>query len=496
MSDISKLEGLPRGTQLLLRGDQLIAVPDAIADRFVKGDAVVISERTEEVLLIAAAERRVAHEAVSRALDAFAIVRSTPDESIARFFEGFAGRLADDEIWRAIEQANAGDVASAKQRGRSTTRLSTSEAMRRDMIEGLRGWNAAPSRRGQVLETVQHAGFRTELVGAALGVVAFVFEGRPNVLADATGVLRSGNTVVLRIGRDALGTALRIMELALRPALCEAGLPEHSVGLLESTEHASGWALFGDKRLALAVARGSGPAVATLGSLAQQAGVPVSLHGTGGAWVVTSSSTDLQQLEAVVRGSLDRKVCNSLNVLCVVREHAAAQLAAALRGIASAAEARGRAFKLHVVRGSEAYVPSELFTRQVEIARAGGPVQELQAELLDERELGREWEWEDSPELSLVVVDSVAAAVALFNRESPQFIASLLSSDADEQQSFYDDVNAPFVGDGITRWVDGQKALSKPELGLSNWQFGRLFGRGGILTGDGVLTVRTRAVST
>ena len=45
------------------------------------------------------------------------------------------------------------------------------------------------------------------------------------------------------------------------------------------------------------------------------------------------------------------------------------------------------------------------------------------------------------------------------------------------------------VGNGFTRWVDGQKALSKPELGLSNWQFGRLFGRGGILTGDGVLTV-------
>ena len=493
---VSTLDALPRGTRLLFRGDQLIAVPDAIADRFAKGDSVVIAEGTEEVLLIPAAERRIAHEAVSQALDAFAIVRSASDERIARFFEGFARRLAEPAIWRQIEDANAFDVQSAKQRGRSTTRLSTSEAMRSDMIAGLRGWTAAPSRRGQVLETVQHEGFRAELVGAALGVVAFVFEGRPNVLADATGVLRSGNTVVLRIGRDALGTARSIMEHALWPALREAGLPQHSVGLLDSTEHASGWALFGDKRLGLAVARGSGPAVATLGSLAQQAGVPVSLHGTWGAWLVTSRTTDADELEAVVRGSLDRKVCNSLNVLCILRERAAAHVPAALRGIAAAAEARGRAFKLHVVRGSESYLPAELFTRQVEIGRAEGLVHELQAELLDGRELGREWEWEDSPELSLVVVDSVDAAVSLFNRESPQFIASLLSSDADEQRRFYEDVNAPFVGDGITRWVDGQKALSKPELGLSNWQFGRLFGRGGILTGDGVLTVRTRAVTT
>ena len=60
------------------------------------------------------------------------------------------------------------------------------------MIEGLRGWASMPSRRGAVLDTVRHDGFRVDLVGAALGVVAFVFEGRPNVLADACGVLRGG----------------------------------------------------------------------------------------------------------------------------------------------------------------------------------------------------------------------------------------------------------------------------------------------------------------
>src|SRR6202008_1053844 len=119
-----------------------------------------------------------------------------------------------------------------------------------------------------------------------LGVVGFVFEGRPNVFAAATGVIKSGNTVVFRIGSDALGTARAIAEHALGPALEASGLPPAAVQLLDTPSRAAGWALFAASRLALAVARGSGGAVAQLGAVARQAGVAVSLHGTGGAWLV------------------------------------------------------------------------------------------------------------------------------------------------------------------------------------------------------------------
>ena len=113
--------------------------------------------------------------------------------------------------------------------------------------------------------------------------------------------------------------------------------------------------------------------------------------------------------------------------------------------------------------------------------------------MIDDDRLGHEWEWEGSPEITLTVVDSVAAAVASFNRLSPRFAASLVSDDEEEHEAFWATIDAPFVGDGFTRWVDGQYALSKPELGLSNWQFGRLFGRGGVLSGDSVFTVRAWA---
>ena len=67
-----------------------------------------------------------------------------------------------------------------------------------------------------------------------------------------------------------------------------------------------------------AVARGSGPAVAQLGAVARQAGIPVSLHGTGGAWIVAAADADRERFVASVVHSLDRKVCNTLNVCCIV----------------------------------------------------------------------------------------------------------------------------------------------------------------------------------
>ena len=83
-------------------------------------------------------------------------------------------------------------------------------------------------------------------------------------------------------------------------------------------------------------------------------------------------------------------------------------------------------------------------------------------------------------------------AIDLFNRFSPQFVVSAISEDSAERDLVWSQCNAPFVGDGFTRWVDGQFALLRPELGLSNWQSGRLFARGGVLSGDSAFTVRLK----
>ena len=490
-----QLTSLRAGMPIPFGGDRVTFVPPELAESFAPGDRLVVVQDSGVLLHIPAAEAEVASNAVRRAAAAFAAIGTVGDDAITAFYQAFAKRLESDASFEPIARANELDIQAARERGRSTTRLQLSETMRANMIDGLRTWAGTPSLRNQVDETIRHDGWRVDQVRSGLGVVGFVFEGRPNVFADATGVLRSGNTVVFRIGSDALGTARAIVEHALDPALVESGLPDGAVSLVASAAHAAGWALFSDDRLALAVARGSGAAVSQLGSVARQAGVPVSLHGTGGAWIVAASDADIEVFRQAVFHSLDRKVCNTLNTCCIVADRADDLIPAFLEEIARAGDRRGATTKLHVIADQVDRLPSSWFD-DVTIDRAEGQVMEPQTSTLESSDLGHEWEWENSPELTLAVVDSVDDAVALFNDLSPRFAASLISGDEAAHRRFFETIDAPFVGNGFTRWVDGQYALDRPELGLSNWEFGRLFGRGGVLSGDSVYTVRSRVTQT
>ena len=188
----------------------------------------------------------------------------------------------------------------------------------------------------------------------------------------------------------------------------------------------------------------------------------------------TAERANADRFFAAVYHSLDRKVCNSLNTCCIVESRAAELVPLFLEALQRAGERR-RGWKLHVAQADLNRVPEALRGQRGEVVRAEGPREEPLVETLADAELGREWEWEETPEVSLKVVASVEEAVALFNAHSPQFAASLISSDPAAHERFYQTINAPFVGDGFTRWVDGQYALNRPELGLSNWENGRLF---------------------
>ncbi|MCF4123067.1 aldehyde dehydrogenase family protein [Antribacter sp. KLBMP9083] len=495
---IAALTSLTEGAVIPFGGDRYTTVPAELAAAFRAGDQLHVVQSTGALLHVPEAVRTAVTVQVDAAVDAFARLRSSGKSTVRDFYTAFADALADDAVWNLIETANTDDVARAEQLGRSTTRLRVAAQMRQDMIAGLRGWAAQQAARAgdgsaDLVERVEHDGWAVEIVSAPLGVIGFVFEGRPNVFADAAGVLATGNTAVLRIGGDALATARAIDRHALRPALRSAGLPEGALALVPVRERAAGWALFSDSRLALAVVRGSGAAVTQLSSVARQSGIPVSAHGTGGAWLVADGAAQVERFAGVVRHSLDRKVCNTLNVVAVVRERADEFVPVLLRAADDAAAARGGVARVHVASGSEGWVPPAELERRIVVRRAEGPSEESRASLLPLEELGTEWEWEDTPELSLVVVDDVDEAVALFNAYSPQFVASLVSADPAAHARFRDLVNAPFVGDGFTRWVDGQYALERPELGLSNWENGRLLGRAGVLTGSDLTTRRTFA---
>ena len=470
---------LLKATDIVLIDGAPHPVGNEIADRYQEGD-LIIGISGGHLLHVPQADLLVATRAVSQSVEAFDLLKSVSSEQISQFFHAFAQNLEDDAIFAKIKTCNEDDVASALQRGRSTTRLMLSDPMRSDMISALHTWGDTPHVDGAALESVDHQGWSVTAAKSSLGVVAFVFEGRPNVFADATGVLRSGNTCVFRIGSDAFGTAQAIMNLAVLPALESCGLPVGAISLVESRSHASGWALFSDKRVSLAIARGSGEAVSQLGAVARQFGIAVSLHGTGGAWMIAGEHADAQWLSKVVVNSLDRKVCNTLNVCCIVRSRASVLVPLFVDAMNRAALLRDAIAVIHADSASQELMADQI--RSIEVHK------------LSVDELGTEWEWENAPECSLVIVNDVDEAIALFNRYAPSFIISIISENEAELEKVWRETNAPFVSNGMTRWVDGQFALNKPELGLSNWQNGRTFGRGGILSGDSVFSVRYRAL--
>jgi glutamate-5-semialdehyde dehydrogenase len=262
--------------------------------------------------------------------------------------------------------------------------------------------------------------------------------------------------------------------------------------LIESAQHAAGWALFANTGLSLAVARGSGRAVAQLGAVARQAGTPVSLHGAGGAWLLADQSAEAARFHDAVRHSLDRKVCNTLNVCCVPRERARELIPLFLEGLAEAGAARGVGVKLHTTAEAWGHLPPAWREGVSHVRRADGDHEEALTERLERVDLGREWEWEESPEVSLEIVADLDEAIDLFNALSPRFIASVIAAAPDVHARAFAALDAAFIGDGMTRWVDGQYAFGRPELGLANWQNGRLFARAGVLGGDGVFTLKTR----
>ena len=487
-----RLTKLEFGMAVVYGGDRVAHVSAELAAAFQPADRLVVVQSTGDLLHVPADAHNTATAAIDAAVGAFRSIGSISDEQITAFYHEFAARLADEQSFAAIAAANESDVAAARERGRSTTRLVLSPQMRADMIDGLEMWARVPSIRDEVMESIPHEGWKVDLVRSGLGVVGFIFEGRPNVFADATGVLRGGNAVVFRIGSDALGTARAIVEHALNPAVAASGLPAGIVSLVDSPSRAAGWALFSDPRLALAVARGSGAAVDQLGAVARQAGIPVSLHGTGGAWIVAGETADPAVFASAIENSLDRKVCNTLNTCCIVQSRADELVPVFLDALERAAERLGTNPKLHVTASARSLIPGHWW-RSDEIARAEGAVDEPVTVAIGDDELGIEWEWEDSPEVTLTLVPDQATAVALFNEQSPRFGASLVAATQGEHDAFWAAVDSPFVGNGFTRWIDGQYALNRPELGLSNWQSGRLFGRAGVLSGDSVYTIRARA---
>ena len=147
-----QLTSLVAGMPIVYGGNQVTHVDDDLAAAFQAGDRLIVVQSSGDLLHIPAEVWDTATDAVGRAADAFAAMGPVSDDQISAFYEAFAQRLADDDTFSPIAAANEADVESARERGRSVTRLVLSDRMRADMIAGLHLWRDTPSPRGRAVD--------------------------------------------------------------------------------------------------------------------------------------------------------------------------------------------------------------------------------------------------------------------------------------------------------------------------------------------------------
>ena len=236
--------------------------------------------------------------------------------------------MADRLIARTPEilAANAEDLAAARDHISPVMldRLALSEGRIADMAEGLRQVAALPDPVGKVLRRVERPnGLVIEKTAVPMGVVAIIYESRPNVTSDAAALaLKSGNVCVLRGGKEAYRSARAIVE-ALREGLREAELPETLVGLVEDTSRASARELMeAVGSIDLLIPRGG---AGLIRAVTESAKVPCIQTGTGICHIYVDKAADQDMALNIIENAKTSRpsVCNAEEVLLVHRDIAA-----------------------------------------------------------------------------------------------------------------------------------------------------------------------------
>jgi glutamate-5-semialdehyde dehydrogenase len=350
---------------------------------------------------------------------------------------------ADLLVDRAPEilDANAEDVERAQSDGVTSTvvdRLRLSDGRIEGMAAGLRKVAALPDPVGEIVEGwTRPNDLVIEKVRVPLGVVAIVYENRPNVTSDAFGLcLKSGNAAFLRGSSAALQSNIAIANL-LREGLAKAGLPADALLLVEDTsyEAATEFMQLRDSIDCL-IPRG-GPSL--IKAVLENATVPYVIDGDGNCHVYVDEHADLDQaLEIVVNAKTQRpSVCNAAESL-VVHEAVAEQFlpmaADALDGVELVGDAASRV-----------------------IVDTIGPA--------TDDDFGTEFL---GLKMSVAVVPSLDAAITHINTYGTGHTEAICTTELDSARRFEREVDAAVVNvNASTRFTDGEEFGFGAEIGIS-----------------------------
>lgn len=354
--------------------------------------------------------------------------------------EAMAAALDADHA--AILEANAEDVARARAEGLTESlidRLALTDARLDAMAQALRDLIGLKDPVGEVVRgwTLPN-GLDIRQVRVPLGVVAMVYEGRPNVTVDAAGLaLKSGNACVLRGSSSALSSNVVLAEL-LRGALAASGLPADGIVLIADTSRDSVKELGRMRGLVdLLIPRGG---AGLIQSVIADAVVPVIETGVGNCHVYVDAAADLGKAAAIAVNAKAQRpsVCNAAETLLVHR--------AVAEDFLPAVAADLRAAGVELVGDADAQ----------RLAGAAPAVDE-------------DWDTEFGDlKLAVRVVDSLDEALAHIARHGTLHTEAIVTEDRAAARRFTQEVDAAAVMvNASTRFTDGGEFGFGAEIGIS-----------------------------
>ena len=347
-----------------------------------------------------------------------------------------------------ILAANALDMAAAQGTISPVMldRLQLTSARIAGMAKGIRDVVGLPDPVGHVLEEhTRPDGLLIQKVSVPMGVIAIIYESRPNVTSDAAALaLKSGNVCVLRGGKEAFRSAQAIVT-ALRAGLKAAGVTEDAVNLVTDTSRASATALMtANGYIDLLIPRGG---AGLINACVAQATVPCIATGTGICHVYVEKSADLQKAVSIIENAKTSRpsVCNAEEVLLVDKTIAPTFLPMVYDRLVTARENGGK-------------VPVELRLDETALGIIPGKAageKDFDTEFLDYI-------------LAVKCVDGVDEAVSHISAHSTGHSEAIVTRDAEAKSTFMAGVDSAAVYvNASTRFTDGGEFGLGCEMGIS-----------------------------
>lgn len=341
-----------------------------------------------------------------------------------------------------ILEENEADLANAAQNGVRQTmmdRLKLTKARIEAIADGVRQVMTLPDPVGSGTSVVTRPnGLQIVKKRVPLGVIAIIYEARPNVTVDAAALtLKSGNAVILRGGKEAIRSNIAMANV-MKQALRETGLDENCIQVLEDTSRETASALMKlNGYVDVLIPRGGAGLIRTV---VEQATVSVIQTGVGNCHVYLDETCDLEMAKNIVFNAKTQRpsVCNAAETLLVHR------------GIAETA--------LPLLK-------AKLDEKNVEWRGCERTCAILSCPQATEEDF--ETEYNDYI-LAVKVVDSVDEAIAHINRYGTQHSEAIVTSDYANAQKFLNEVDAAAVYvNASTRFTDGFEFGFGAEIGIS-----------------------------